>query len=50
MTPIDGLFLLMYNINYGSVLRHFRHIWFQKMQPCNLGQRSLKVIETGTIW
>jgi len=54
MTPVDRShmnFLLIFNSNYGYILYRFWHIWFQEiLWPWNLGQGSLKVIETGTIW
>jgi len=46
-----GDFLLMFNSNYGSISRRFWDGQCQKMSwPWNLGQRSLKVIESGTSW
>jgi len=40
----------MFNSNYGSISHRILHIWYLKiLQPWNPGQRSLKVIETGTI-
>jgi len=35
--------------NYGSISCHFWDIQCRKMSPWNRGQRSLKVIESGTI-
>jgi len=43
-------FLLMFNSNYGSTVQCIRDIWRQRIQrPWNLGQGSLKVIESDTI-
>ena len=43
-------FLLTFNSNYGSILHRFWHVWYRKiLQPWNLDQGSLKVIETGNV-
>jgi len=40
----------MLKSNYGSILHRFWYISYQKiLWPWNPGQRSLKVIEIGTI-
>jgi len=35
---------------YWSILYHFQVIWCWTSWPQNLGYRSSKVTETGTIW
>ena len=53
MSPFDRAhydFLLKFYINYGSISCHFWDIQCLEMSwPWNRGQRSLKVIENGTI-
>jgi len=58
ISPFDRVhdFLLTFNSNYGSILCRFWDIQCRNMSwpsnlswPWNRGQRSLKVIESGTI-
>ena len=47
MAPIAHDFLLAFRCNYVSILYRF---WDIQCWRWNLGERSLKVIENGTIW